>query len=391
MNTIPRIKKTVLLSSVLLIIYSQLSAWPVDILPEGSYPIASTNFEVSLPAVGSIEDYMKGTFISGQPRYIASLITHPLSALSINVAVPDIPSFYGSYAGTSIPVTGYLIYPTSETNDRPDYVFPYTNTGDNVFPHMQGSEETPIPTYENRKLPLIVYSHGFTAHGLWDLRHMKYLASHGYIALSIFHGDNRISGIPYQLRPLMVKAFLDFLLENPLYAPMIDEDRIGISGSSLGGTTALEILGGHYLNNPDSVTDPRIKAGFGIVPYMGAPYAFPFLADYSALQNVYAPFMAVYGERDTSAPPERVLAGLQQLSGPALAFLLQGEQHLFTDLAWQDTQTLEILFFDSYLKDSSTARQILLGVTYVYGGVPDYKALQRIPGLEPIPEPEPVE
>ena len=375
--------------SILLFNPVTLFAWPVDILPAGPYPVASTNFEIALPTVGTVEDYMKGAFISGQPRYIASLITHPLSALSINVAVPDVPSLFGSYAGTTIPVTGYLVYPTTEANDRADYVFPYTNTGDNVFPHMEQPGDAPIPAYENRPLPLIISSHGYTAHGLWDLGHMKFLASHGYLALSIFHGDNRISIVPWPLRPLMVKAFVDYLLEHPLYGPMIDEDRIGISGSSLGGNTVLATLGGGYMNHPESVTDPRIKAGFGIVPSVRTDYYTPFLADYSTLQNIHVPFMAVCGEMDTTAPLYRAIPALQQTSGITVAFELMGEGHIFSDVAWQDTQTLEVLFFDSFLKDSSIARETLLGITYVYGGVVDYKILQRIPELEP--EPEPVE
>ena len=388
MNTLPSIKKTVFLASALLVtsIPLHLSAWPVDILPEGPYPVASTNFEVSQPIVGTIEDYMKGAFISGRPRYIASLINHPLSALSIDVAVPDVPSLFGRYAGTTIPVTGYLMYPTTEANDRADYVFPYTNTGDNVFPHMQGPDDEPIPAFENRPLPLIISSHGYTAHGLWDVAHTKFLASHGYLTLSIFHGDNRISIVPWPLRPLMVKAFLDYLLEHPSYGPMIDQDRIGISGSSLGGNTVLAILGGRYQNHPDAIVDPRIKAGFGIVPSFRTDYYTPFLEDYSALQNIHAPFMAVCGEVDTTATLQNLMVALQQTSGITIAFELMGEGHIFSDLAWQDTQTLEVLFFDSFLKDSSTARETLMGLTYVYGGVADYKILQRIPEVEPEAE-----
>ena len=367
---------------------SRLSAWPVDILPEGPYPVASANFEVSLPTVGTVEDYLKGAFISGQPRYIASLINHPLSALSIDVAVPDVPELFGSYAGTTIPVTAYLMYPTTDANERPDYVFPYTNTGDNVFPHMQGPDEAPIPAFENKPLPLIVSSHGYTAHGLWDVAHMKFLASHGYLALSIFHGDNRISILPWPLRPLMVKAFVDYLLEHPLYGPMIDEERVGISGSSLGGNTVLAILGGGYMNHPEAITDPRFKAGFGIVPSVRTDYYTPFLADYSTLQNIHVPFMAVCGEMDTTTPLHRAMTALQQTSGITLAFELMGEEHIFSDLAWQDTQTLEVMFFDSFLKDSSTARETLMGITYVYGGVADYKILQRDPDAEAEDESE---
>ena len=372
--------------SLLLTGTASLSAWPVDILPEGPYPVACSNLEVNLPTSGTMENYMIGAIESGRVRYISYLLSDRTSALSININIPNSSSLYGSDAGTNIPIVGYIVYPTTAENDREDYVFPYTNTADNVFPHMDREGENPIPAYTHRQLPLIIYSHGYNAHGLWDLDHMKYLASHGYIALSIFHGDGRFTQFPCAVRTLMIRYFLNYLLNHPKYGSMIDPDRIGISGSSLGGFTTLAILGGRYRNDPATVTDPRIKAGFGIVPWIGSSFDYPFLRDFSPLANVTVPYMAVFGERDTIARPDIAIQGLQQTSGITLGVQLTGEQHLFSVTAWQDTRTLEVLFFDSFLKDVTTTRQILLNGTQVAGGVEDRMLVRRIPGTEVEPE-----
>ena len=384
-STLPYLLFTCILSLVLAGSTS-LSASPVDILPGGPYPVASSNLEVNTPTTETIESYMIGAIESDQSHYISDLLSDRASVLSININIPNSASLYGSDAGRNIPIVGYIVYPTTAENDREDYVFPYTNTADHVFPHMDRVGEDPIPAYTNRLLPLIIYSHGYNAHGLWDLDHMKYLASHGYIALSIFHGDGRFSQFPCAVRTLMVRSFLTYLLNHPKYGPMIDPDRIGLSGASLGGFTTLAILGGLYHNDPATVTDPRIKAGFGIVPWIGGSFDYPFLQDFSTLANVTVPFMAVFGEKDSAAPPEIAIQGLQQTSGITIGVQYTGVEHQFTQAAWEDTRTLEVLFFDSFLKDATTTRQILLNGTQVVGGVEDQMLVRRIPGTEVEPE-----
>ena len=60
--------------------------------------------------------------------------------------------------------------------------------------------------------------------------------------------------------------------------------------------------------------------------------------------------MAIYGEKDTNVPPRSVMGGIAQMSGPASAVMLDGEQHLFSKEVWTDVYTWELLFFNTWLR-----------------------------------------
>ena len=358
----------------------------MEILPIGPGPFAvgSTNLEVSDHPASPMIDYLKGKSISHQPIYLAEILVHPGSALLTKVDIPANPAVYGRHAGTSMPLVLYVLYPTSGENQRADYKFPYPNTADNVFPHMQKADEKPIFAGTGARYPLIVYSQGYEGHGLWDLEQLKFLAAHGYIVVDIFHGDGRANlEANLGLRPLALKAALDYLLKHPDFGLAIDPDRIGVSGSSFGGYTILAAMGGKYL--PSAEPDPRIKAGFGLVPFMGATFGFwpftthawPFGKDYSGLKSVQIPFLAVYGEKDTNVSPKSVLGGIARISGPALAVMLDGEQHLLSKKVWTDVYTWELLFFNTWLRGDAEARKLLYGGTSVQGGVNNHKTYQH--------------
>jgi len=352
----------------------------------GPYAVGSTNLEVTDHPASPLIDYLKGYSSPRRQAYIADLLVHPGSALVTAVPVPADPTVYGHKAGTALPLVLYAVYPTSAENRRADYKFPYPETADNVFPHMQRAGEKPIFAADTARYPLIVFSHGYEGHGLWDLDHLKFLAAHGYIVASVFHGDGR-AGLESNLalRPLTLKAALDCVLKHPDLGPAIDPDRIGLSGGSFGGYTILAVMSGIYPGAAGSAPDPRIKAGFGLVPFMGATMGswplttqvWPFGRDYSGLKAVAIPFLAVYAEKDTSVRPASVRAGVGQISGPAAAVMLDGEQHLLSKQAWPDVRTWEILFFNAWLRDDATARKLLYGGTSVQGGVHDHKTDQH--------------
>src|SRR5690606_11281988 len=158
----------------------------------------------------------------------------------------------------------FVAYPTSNDNGRADYAFPYSRTEDATFARMQRGDEKPILPDGDGAFPVVLISHGHSAHAIWEVAHAKALASHGYIAVAIFHGDDRIPGgqsaIQQRfLRPLAAKAVVDHLLAGD-FAGRIDRERIGISGTSFGGMTALASLGGRLDDDDASVSDPRIVA-----------------------------------------------------------------------------------------------------------------------------------
>jgi len=123
------------------------------------------------PAGQPMGDFLNGKVTPQHPVYLADILTHPESAFALQVAVPADRKTFGAHAGTRIPLVLYVLYPTTKDNPRADYTFPYTETGDNVFPHMQRAGEKPIFPDAAARYPLIVYSGGYNTHGLWHLSH----------------------------------------------------------------------------------------------------------------------------------------------------------------------------------------------------------------------------
>ena len=354
----------------------------------GPFAVGSTNLEVTAPVGQPMGDYLNGKATSKYTVYLADLLAHPESAFSLQVAVPADRRDFGARAGARIPLVLYVLYPTTKNNPRADYKFPYAETGDNVFPHMQRAGEKPIFADAAARYPLLLYSGGYNTHGLWHLNHLKWLASHGYVVVDLFHGDNRepsfVSGMA--VRPLELRAALDFVLQHPDFAHAIDMGRIGASSASAGAHTILCAMGGIDPTAPNpSLADPRIKAGFGLVPFMGGsmgiwPFqldAWYFGEDHAGLRTVHAPFLAVYGEKDRNVPPAGVEAGVRAMAGPASAVMLDGETHDLSNSTTSDVNTWEVLFFDAWLRDDSNARQLLEAGTSVRGGVHDHRTIQH--------------
>lgn len=339
-----------------------LRAVEIDPLPPGPYAVASTNFEINAPTDAPVEEYLiasNGWF--SPERYVAQLLKHPGAVLQAEAKTAD---------GKDFPVVGYVLYPTPADNPRPAYTFPYQNTGDNVFPHMQRPGEKPIFAEPGRRWPVVIGSHGYNAHGLWEVDRWKRLAAHGYIVVSIFHGDGRWSFADnHPRRPVAVKAMLDRLLADPDFAPAIDAERIGASGSSFGGYTILACLGGSDpATGRATYADPRLKVGFALVPYAGGFGQFPFGQDMAGLRTMTKPYLAIYGGEDRAA---YVVDCTARCGSETLAVILPGEKHLISQAAWQDVPTWEILFFNAWLKDDARARELLAGDLRVRGGVDD--------------------
>jgi hypothetical protein len=363
-----------------------LGAVVLPTITRGPYPVGSTNFEVSSLSTSEMEKRLIGSYTGTTDIYISDILLHRSDCPEIILGMPDNYSVSGRHANKPVNFVAYVLYPTTDDNPRPDYVFPYTNTGDHTFPHMQRAGEAPILRDKNVRYPLIVYSHGYTAHGLWDLGHMKVLASQGYIVMAIQHGDGRNSFQPclYE-RPMATSRFLDYLLAHPAFGPAIDRERIGITGSSLGGYTTLSVVGGGCYGSPLVSKDKRFRAAFGLVPYVGAGSVCPFGWDYSALSNVTCPFFAVYADMDTNVPKATVEAALPKMQGSTAAVRFAGLTHSLSSGGYVEGQTYEILFFNAWLRDDEEAMALLYGKLSVDGGVTETRTYQK---LVPLPEPD---
>jgi predicted dienelactone hydrolase len=379
----PSLRPLAAFACVLSFIFPDLGGTEIPAIAPGPFAVATTNLEVQPQAAAkTMFNYLNGMTTAEGTRYLTDILLHPAAVPTVQLDVPADARLYGPLAGKRLPLVLLIVYPTTRDNARADYVFPYTETGDRTFTHMQQPGYQPLPADPGAKHPVIVMSGGYNTHGLWHLYHLKQLASHGYMVVDIFHGDGRsdLFAGNLALRGLGVRATLDYLEQHPDFGPMIDPDRIGATGESAGAHTVLAALGG---TDPSgrlpALPDPRVKAAFGVVPFMGGSFGFwPFKVDawyfgedHAGLRSVRRPFFAVYGGKDTNVPPAGVEAGARAMSGPSTTVMLPDEAHLLTDTARLDIHTWEILFFNCWLRNDKTARQQLAQGTTVHGGVSD--------------------
>jgi len=354
----------------------------------GPFAVACTNLEVTPQDSGPMFDFLNGKTSSSGTVYLTDILVHPEAVPTLQVDVPRDSKLFGKQAGTRIPLVLLIVYPTTQENPRPNYKYPYKETGDALFTHMQQLGETPILADPAVKYPLIIHSGGYNTHGLWHLSRMKELAAHGYIVVDMFHGDGRGTNFAgnLALRSIELRATLDYVLQHSDFATAIDADRIGANGDSAGGHTIAAALGGIDPSGriPEGA-DPRIKAGVGLVPFLGGsagiwPFKMDlwyFGEDHAGLRCVRRPFLALYAEKDTNVSPEGVVAGVHAMAGPTIAVMLDGETHLVSNATSSDIRTWEVLFFDAWLRGDAAARQKLKSGTSVRGGVNDHKTSQH--------------
>lgn len=262
----------------------RLAAVELEPVRPGPWPVATTNLEARPQADAKVMfEYLNGKATSEGIRYLTDILVHPAAVPTVQLDVPADARLFGPYAGKRLPLVLLVVYPTTPDNARPDYVFPYTETGDRTFTRMQRPGDRPLLAGAADKFPLIVMSGGYNTHGLWHLRHLKQLAAHGFIVVDIFHGDGRSNDFAgnLALRALGLRATLDQLLQDPDFGPAIDPNRIGATGESGGAHTVLAALGGiDPSGRIPAAADPRVKAAFGVVPFMGGSFGFwPFKVD----------------------------------------------------------------------------------------------------------------
>jgi dienelactone hydrolase len=124
------------------------------------------------------------------------------------------------------------------------------------------------PAAHGGPFPLVVFSHGYgLAPSYYYSSLMNYLASHGFVVAAPSHEDctQRCTAASYQAdranRPADVSMVLDTLLalndgDDPVFRALVDPERVGVAGQSLGGWTTLTVL----------ERDPRFRAGLAISP-----------------------------------------------------------------------------------------------------------------------------
>ena len=404
-NNISRLLCVVSINTLLCIshIWAAERALVVDPLEAGNFPVGSSNFTINKSALdlllsqgGDAGQLQQGTNQNGQLRYIDELLAFPDDAFNFQLLVPNNAVLYGKSAGSLVPYAGYVFYPTTEENDRPDY---------NVFippslPRMQDENELPIFANPNTKYPLLIYSHGVGGHPTGEqINFLSKLASHGYIVLALYHGDDRFQGTEprrFSLRPLAINKAIDKILADPAFSQNIDQDRIGGVGESFGGATMLALMGAKnvgvdpisiaFNSLSETVNDSRIKAAATIVPYAGAGFFSFFGTNGIGASFVDRPFMANSSNADEEAEYKKIEDVIDNISGAKYLIEYDGEPHSMSKGALADAYTWIKIFLDAYVKQEASSIEILSKIKSVSGDGVDslVKAVEPAPPVKSV-------
>jgi hypothetical protein len=181
------------------------------------------------------------------------------------------------------------------------------------------------------------------------------------------------------IRPVVVSETLNYFLTHPAYRDHIDANTIGGWGASLGGQTMLLSQGAKLTTSlgnggPETViTDKRIKAIVGYVPYSGIDYGFiasvaSFGSANDGVKGIRTPYLGIGGSEDTTAPMSQTQRMFRNLSGSRYLVEIQGLGHTIRQEDVGDIFTWSLLFYRAHLHGDVAARTQLSTLQTVSGG-----------------------
>jgi predicted dienelactone hydrolase len=200
-------------------------------------------------------------------------------------------------------------YPASDSHAGQDVAGPTRDAwsmGGVVFSQDAVRDATP----RTAAFPLVAFSHGSGGHRRQSTFLCTHLASHGYVVAAVDHvGNTRADllasatradvGAWLAVRPADVVWMIDIVLgRSPADAgPVVEADRVGVAGHSLGGWTALEVTG----------RDRRIRAALALAPAgIADPPPGVIRAHVSTDWGRDVPTFFLGAERDTMIPLDQL-------------------------------------------------------------------------------------
>ncbi|PJF36635.1 MAG: hypothetical protein CUN49_04370 [Candidatus Thermofonsia Clade 1 bacterium] len=315
-------------------------------------------------------------------------------------------------------LTGFLWYP-AQADERLAYA-DYGYGKRSALARFEAPPERSGAPY-----PLIIFSHGYGSHAAQSVFLTEQLASHGFTVLAVNHNGSTRGDTDAQTsltlgwywRPrdvLSQIAWAEAVNADPQSAfyGLFDFARIGVSGHSYGGYTALAAAGAQldfkalsaYCAQASRLdlaclardAEPFLsqvlvrdaKRGTWRVPHDERVAAVLALAPFNApimgaqgLAAVNVPTFVMVGTADSVTPPERDAYPIYEQVGAAHKALLslEGAEHMIfsdcipllatlphcNDAVWEAARAQAIIkhfamaFFSATLKGDSTARQVL--------------------------------
>jgi dienelactone hydrolase len=225
------------------------------------------------------------------------------------------------------------------------------------YPAVADTDEASKPDIDGGPYPLIVLAHGATGHAsdLGDLASV--LAANGYVVASPDFpettGGSHFAGVPNVIhQPHDIIFTIDAILssnDNPTsrYHGLIDTEKIGIGGRSLGGATALLTL---YHTR---FGEPRIRAAFSAAGLEFAVDGGTF--DYEGKQ----PLLVAHSDTDPMVDYGNSVHIYAQAQAPKYLLTLKGQGHVNyfnrDDPCFGPFSSTVLAFYDVYVKRDSAA------------------------------------
>lgn len=323
---------------------------------EGPLAVATSNLTLSGNiAPDDMQPYLDGDRnLFGKTSYINDALATQKGVLSFSVSVPDDAQTFGASAGETVPVTGMVFYPTNVKNARPDYKVPAKvfASEDVILEHMQVSDDVQP---SSSRYPLVLFSHGFGAHPLYDAHFLQQLASQGFVVVALFHGDKRFEDFA-EMQSLRAYGLIEAVkqLKTSPWQHLPDYSRTGVIGVSFGGSVALA-LSGAQLNAYRGLALPKqlvtLRSVIGMVP--ATTYRGGAKWDFS---NLTLDPLLIMAEKDESvelAPALALIDGNKDYSPDVI--MLREEGHFVSDAKWHIARQLVLLKLRSALHDDQEA------------------------------------
>jgi len=184
------------------------------------------------------------------------------------------------------------------------------------------------------RFPVCVISHGGGSSHLLHRTVATHLAKHGFIVVCLEHpGDNRNdrslmnTDMSAANRPGHASLAIDAVLESPFLGHAADASRLCVVGHSMGGYTALALMGGQPWSRsrlPVNVRkDARIKAAV-----LMAPATDWYMAP-DSLDGLSGPLLVLAAEHDDVTPVHRMRQVLERLPNtvPMTLQVIEGAGH----------------------------------------------------------------